>query len=170
MWLAPEQDVQAEIDAAIADYARASGRPAFAAHLTLASGGETAAATREALLSLAARHDPMELERDGVLRTARFSQAFAIRFRTTGTLLALRENALALCGQPVAGIFTPHISLTYGEPPETRTLEEFVGSLPARIRFDRVCWAEYADPFETDDAVASMQSHRPAPLNAARLG
>jgi 2'-5' RNA ligase len=161
----PEPAAQARLDAAIADYAGRCARASFTAHLTLASGADPAALSEAALEALAARLPPLTLERDGLLATDAFTRAFALRFRPTAELLALRHAVRALAPAWDDGEFVPHVSLTYGAPPPDRApLEALAEAFASPLRFDAIESARHGATVTTQADIAALAPGRRHPL------
>jgi hypothetical protein len=153
----PEAAAQERLDQFIRGYAGRNRRPPFRAHLTLVSDFAPSAMTRDALSALAGR-EPIVMERDGVLRTRVFSRSFALQFRPTPALLALRDDARERLGLADDGNFIPHISLTYGFENEWSELEAVAQAFAGPVLFNALESALHTSPFVGDADVAVLES------------
>jgi hypothetical protein len=158
IWLMPAAATQERLDRFIRDYAAKTGRTPFRAHLTVVSNADPLAMTDDALRALA-RRAPIVLERDGVLRTKVFSRSFALQFRLSPALLALRGDARKVLGLAEYARFVPHVSLTYGFENDWAELEAFADAALAQpMQFDALEAALHTVPFADQEDVAALES------------
>jgi hypothetical protein len=152
LWLRPEAETAAALDAAIAGYALGHGRTLFAAHLTLASGDEWHGGQ-------AALNDfrPVWLAPEGCLEAGTFFQAFALSFSRSPALEALQQQACQTLRSPRLSEYPPHLSLTYGEVDDRLPLLALVHSFSRPVLFDRILVVRYDALDETQAGVAKWR-------------
>ena len=140
LWLMPCPEDEAFLASLIGELATRFGTPNFAPHLTLR--GDTNAAfehLHDDARAAAAASQPFAEPIIGIETTEAFFRAFYLRFAVSAPLFGLKRRL----DPPETERFMPHVSLLYGNLPETvkaPATTEFEQRLAGRtITFDRIC-------------------------------
>src|SRR5262249_48222803 len=71
-----------------------------------------------------------------IMRGATFSRAFALAFEPSPALIELRKAVIQAVGPIDEAPFEPHVSLTYGAPPDADALTAAAAAFAGPMRFD----------------------------------
>jgi len=139
LWLMPNEADAQRLAVLVADLARRFDTPLFTPHLTLKGDSALPPAALEAATAKAAHEVAAFAQPIAAIETsAAYFRAFYARFTVSPALARLKR---ALDGD-AADVFMPHVSLLYGDLPETvkaPAAAEFAGRLVGwSVRFDRV--------------------------------
>jgi hypothetical protein len=134
LWLMPDEDDAAWLDALIASAAPSFGTPPFRAHLTiqgdLAWPPEKLRRVAETLaLSCPALDWPMA----GVECSAHYFRSLFVRLQSNGAFASLRSTAARLTESELGLSPFPHVSLAYGEPQQPEDKRVFQAGFAARL-------------------------------------
>jgi hypothetical protein len=133
LWLVPQSEERARLQALIARLSERLGTPPFAAHLTLLSPVDAALpAAQEAAGSLAAGLRAVPLRLSGVSHSEEFFRCVVLEAEPSPALLAARRAAIAALG-PGSDGYRPHLSLVYATlnaPQRAALADELRATLP----------------------------------------
>jgi hypothetical protein len=164
IWLIPAEPVLSELRAAMRGLAAQWSRSPFEPHATLAVCNLRDDA-QALLTALAKRHAPVMLIRVGQLEEPVFARSAALGLVQSPALGGLRGDAVATFAAE-AGPFRPHLSLTYGAPPDRAPLEALYARFATPLRFDALRTCVFEHPVETQENVAAWELGGPVTLGA----
>ena len=167
LWLMPCPEDEAFLASLVSELARRFGTPNFAPHLTLR--GDTDATfehLHDDARAAAAASQRFTEPITGIETTEAFFRAFYLRFAVSAPLSRLKRRL-----DPQAERFTPHVSLLYGNLPETVKAPvsvELEQRLAGRtISFDRICVVRSGQDIPIADW--TIQAWVPLPDNNGKL-
>jgi len=137
LWLVPQPEDHAELQALIDELAIQYQAPRFSPHVTLAGRLQVPKRCQRALAQLASITPVLNLSNQGLAHSSELFRTVYIRTSLGVHLEALRQQVYELWPHNVAKPYMPHISLIYKTlaPPQRREIMQAL-SIKDRFRFD----------------------------------
>jgi hypothetical protein len=141
LWLMPPPAARERYAGLIDRLAARLGTPRFEPHITFGGceGSETQALARAT--ALAARLAPVAVQLGPLEATEQYFRCLYVRAKRSAALLDAHRQAALACGVEPDAEFLPHLSLVYGELPDTikeTLLVELAGHVGSDFIADRI--------------------------------
>jgi hypothetical protein len=152
-WLVPSAAERRALAAIIDRFASLLGGPRFEPHVTIVEGIAAPLDDVRAALTAASAIAPRTLDVAALMVGTTYFKSVFLALRPSQELLALRRDVHTRFALPDEE-FSPHLSLYYGEPPESALATQLVARWPRVVSFDHAsawnttgevtCWQELA--------------------------